>query len=87
MDAFTGLELAIPDSRFPKGSAPILAQKRATLLCCRSVMTVDLREGRVASVAEYCLRSTLLPNFERTISISNSKLQIQEFEIESISEN
>ena len=31
----------------------ILAQKRATLLFCRSVMTVDLREGRVASVAKY----------------------------------
>ena len=31
----------------------ILTQKRATLLFCRSVMTVDLREGRVASVAKY----------------------------------
>ena len=44
----------------------ILAQKRATLLFCRSVMTVDLREGRVASVAKYCLRSTLLPNCKRS---------------------
>jgi len=37
-------------------------------------MTVDLREGRVASVAKYCLRSTLLPNCKRTMSISNLKL-------------
>jgi hypothetical protein len=53
-------------------SAPFLTQKRATLLFCRSVMTVDPREGRVASVANYCLRSTLLPNFKRTILKSNS---------------
>jgi len=36
-------------------------------------MTVDWREGRVASVANYCLRSTLLPNFKRTSSIQDSR--------------
>jgi hypothetical protein len=44
----------------------ILAQKRATLLFCDPFMTVDQREGRVASVAKYCLRSTLLPNCKRS---------------------
>jgi hypothetical protein len=50
----------------------ILTQKRATLLFCRPLQTVDAREGRVASVAKYCLRSTLLPNFKRSILKSNS---------------
>ena len=45
----------------------ILAQKRATLLFLVVRISVDAPEGRVASVAKYCLRSTLLPNFERTI--------------------
>jgi hypothetical protein len=33
----------------------------------RSVLTVDALEGRVASVAIICLRSTSLPNYERSI--------------------
>src|SRR5437588_1573397 len=44
----------------------ILTQKRATLLFCGPFVTVDAPEGRVASVAKYCLRSTLLPNCKRS---------------------
>ena len=34
-----------------------------------SVVTVDVPEGRVASVAKYCLRSTLLPNFKEQLPV------------------
>ena len=59
----------------------ILTQKRATLLFCGPFVTVDAPEGRVASVAKYCLRSTLLPNCKRSIidfrsEISNLRLEI-----------
>src|SRR5438105_12698253 len=62
-------------------NAPILTQKRATLLFLVVRISVDVPEGRVASVAKYCLRSTLLPNCKRSIigfrsGISNSRLEI-----------
>src|SRR5438874_4614375 len=67
--------------RFNAETAPFLTQKRATLLFRGPFITVDALEGRVASVAKYCLRSTLLPNCKRSIinfrsKISNLRLQI-----------
>ena len=67
--------------RFNAETAPFLTQKRATLLFRGPFITVDALEGRVASVAKYCLRSTLLPNCKRSIidfrsEISNLRLEI-----------
>ena len=58
-----------------------LTQKRATLLFCGPFVTVDTPEGRVASVAIYCLRSTLLLDFERTISLSDLRFQTLDLKI------
>src|SRR5438552_2965258 len=53
-------------------SASYNAKKSHTPLRCGPFLTVDAPEGRVASVAnKLCLRSTLLPNCERSTSISN----------------
>src|SRR5439155_2370354 len=41
--------------RFNAETAPFLTQKRATLLFRGPFITVDALEGRVASVAKYCL--------------------------------
>ena len=68
--------------------APIITQKRATLLSKSAVRyDVDAPEGRVASVANQCLRSTLLPNCERSTSISNFGSEISNPKSDSISEN
>src|SRR2546421_1838642 len=56
-------------------NAPILTQKRATLLFLVVRISVDAPEGRVASVAKYCLRSTLLPNCKRSTSVSNFRYE------------
>ena len=53
-------------------NAPILTQKRSTLLFLVVRISVDAPEGRVASVAKYCLRSTLLPNCKRSKKPKNS---------------
>jgi hypothetical protein len=49
------------------GTRIFAAKKSHTSLGVRSVLTVDALEGRVASVAIICLRSTSLPNYERSI--------------------
>jgi hypothetical protein len=52
-------------SRFPcirVSDADFAAKKSHTSHQVRSVLPVDAPEGRVASVANYCLRSTCVPN-------------------------
>ena len=54
----------------------IFRAKKSHTSLLRSVFAVDALEGRVASVAKYCLRSTFLPNCKRTKKPSDLRFQI-----------